>query len=126
MLYDTLEYYRPETQEERDSLKDFEQEGYWRLKTRQGWKKMWGAKLTQNICEGVSRVIVSDAMTRIKKRYGIRALNWPYDELLLLIPKTSDAEQILEGCKAEMRQTPTWLPGLPLDCDGSLDERYNK
>ena len=67
-----------------------------------------------------------DAIAQIKQRYGIRALNHPYDELLLLIPKTHDAEQILEGCKAEMRAEVSWLPGLPLDCEGALDERYNK
>jgi hypothetical protein len=127
MHYETLEYYRPETDEERATLKDFEQGGFWRMQVRRGkWKKMWGSKLTQNICEGVSRVIVTDAMTRIKQRYGIRTLNHPYDELLLLIPKTSDAEQLLEACMVEMRATPPWLPGLPLDCEGALDERYNK
>lgn len=125
MIYDTLEYYKPEPHE-RHEYKEFEQDGFWRMKTKHGWKTMWGAKLTQNICEGVSRVIVSQAMTRIKHKYGIRTLNWPYDELLLLIPKGPNAEKLLEACLDEMRMTPDWLPGLPLDAEGALGDRYEK
>lgn len=125
MIYDTLEYYKPSI-DELDKYKPHEHKGFWRLKTKNGWKTMWGSKLTQNICEAVSRVIVSQAMTRIKHRYGIRTLNWPYDELLLLIPKTSDSDQLLEACLAEMRVTPDWLPGIPLDAEGALGERYDK
>lgn len=123
MVYDSLEYHRPDDNED---CRDFERDGYWRVKVKRGWKKMWGAKLTQNICEFVSRVIVSQAMVRIKQKYGIRTLNWPYDELLLLIPKDNRAEDVLAACKAEMKVTPSWLPGLPLDVEGELSERYSK
>jgi hypothetical protein len=123
MVYDSLEYHRPDSDEE---VRDFERDGYWRVKVKQGWKKMWGAKLTQNICEFVSRVIVTQAMIRIKRQYGIRTLNHPYDELLLLIPDNSKAEETLQLCMAEMKLTPSWLPGIPLDCEGSLGKRYSK
>jgi len=119
MLYNTIEYHTPEPDEE-------DAKTGWRVKTRNGWKFMWGSKLTQNICEGVSRMIVSQAMIRIKKKYNIRTLNWPYDELLLLIPRDGREEEMLELCKAEMVIEPSWLPGLPLACDGALGERYDK
>ena len=125
IIYDTLEYHRPETDEEREKLRQFEQGGYWRVKTKNGWKTMWGSKLVQNICEAVSRVIVSQALIRLK-RQGYRTLNWPYDELLLLMPKDGREEEHLQLCMAEMKVTPDWLPGLPLDCEGSLGERYSK
>ena len=123
MIYDTLEWHIPDPDEE--NIRDFERDGFWRLKTRSGWKKMWGAKLTQNICEAVSRVIVSQALIRIK-RMGFRTLNWPYDELLLLIPDDGHAEENLERCRQEMIRDVPWLPGLPLDAEGSLGERYSK
>ena len=50
MVYDSLEYHRPDEDEE---IRDFEADGYWRVRVKSGWKKMWGAKLTQNICEFV-------------------------------------------------------------------------
>lgn len=123
MIYDTLEWHIPEADEE--NVRDFERNGFWRLKTREGWKKMWGAKLTQNICEAVSRVIVSQALIRIK-RMGFRALNWPYDELCLLIPDDSRAQENLERCRQEMIRDVPWLPGIPLDAEASLGERYSK
>lgn len=122
MVYDSLEYHRPDSDEE---VRDFERDGYWRLKTKSGWKKLWGSKLVQNICEAVSRVIVTQTMLRIK-HMGFRTLNHPYDELLLLIPDDSKAEENLQACMAQMRVTPSWLPGLPLDCDGQLGKRYSK
>jgi len=123
MIYDTLQYYRPDADED---CREFERDGYWRMRVKRGWKKMWGSKLTQNICEMVSRVIVSQAMIRIKREYGIRSLNWPYDELLLLIPDDSKAKETLELCRLELCKTPEWLPGLPLDAEASLGVRYSK
>ena len=40
MVYDSLEYHRPDADEE--ELRDFEKGGYWRVKVKHGWKKMWG------------------------------------------------------------------------------------
>jgi hypothetical protein len=119
MIYDTIEYHTPQPNEENGKTG-------WRVKKRDGWRFIWGSKLTQNICEGVETVIVSEALVRIKKKYGIRTLNWPYDELLLLIPKDGHEEEMLQLCLAEMKMTPTWLPGLPLDAEGALGERYEK
>jgi len=122
LIYDTLEYHVPTDDE---NPKEFERQGYWRVKTRHGWKTMYGSKFFQNLCEMVSRVIVSQAMIRCA-RMGYRALNWPYDELLFLIPKDGHAEEHLERCRLEMCKTPDWLPGIPLDADASLGERYSK
>jgi DNA polymerase family A len=119
MIYDTIEYHTPQPGDESDKTG-------WRVKKRDGWRFIWGSKLTQNICEGVSRMIVSQAMIRIKKKYGIRTLNWPYDELLLLIPRDGREEEMLQLCIAEMTVEPTWLPGIPLAAEGALGERYEK
>ena len=120
--YDTLEFHVPD---ETEQVRDFERSGFWRMRTRQGWKKMWGSKVVQNLCEAVSAVIVRQVMNRITGM-GSRVLNWPYDELLALIPKDGNEQRHLDICKAEMRRTPDWLPGLPLDCEGELSERYSK
>jgi hypothetical protein len=117
MIYDTIEYHAADLDNPKTG---------WRVKKRDGWKFIWGSKLTQNICEGVSRMIVSQAMIRIKKKYGIRSLNWPYDELLLLIPINGREEEMLQLCIAEMVVEPTWLPGIPLAAEGALGGRYEK
>ena len=122
VIYDTLEFHVPDSDE---TCRDFERSGYWRMRTRHGWKKMWGSKIVQNMCEAVSRVIVSQAMNRITGM-GYRVLNWPYDELLILVPKGGREEQHAERCATEMKIAPAWLPDLPLDAEWSLGERYSK
>lgn len=124
LIYDTLEYHVPDD-EEKQKLKPHEWDGYWRVRTRHGWKTMWGSKLVQNICEAVSRVIVSQAMLRLKAM-GYRTLNWPYDELLLLIPDDGQPELHKERCLGELRREVPWLPGLPLDGEMTIAERYSK
>ena len=124
LIYDTLEYYVPQ-EGEKHLFKELEQDGFWRVRTRNGWKTMWGSKLTQNICEAVSRVIVSQAMNRITAM-GYRVLNWPYDELLCLIPDDGHAVEHAERCRQEMIKPVDWLPGLPLDAEVILGERYLK
>jgi DNA polymerase len=126
LIYDTLEYHVPTPEElETMRLKPFERDGYWRVRTRAGWKTFHAGKLTQNLCEAVSRLIVTQAAVRIK-RMGFHILNIPHDELLVLIPKGPDAEVNLERCKTEMVREPVWLPGIPLACEGELSERYEK
>ena len=124
LIYDTLEYFQPPP-EDLHLYREYEQGGFWRVRTRHGWKTMWGSKLVQNICEAVSRVIVSQAMNRITAM-GYRVLNWPYDELLLLIPADGREQEHLERCRQEMIKPVAWLPGLPLDAEASLGERYSK
>jgi len=119
MIYDTIEYHTPQIGRGKPQARLARQEARWLA-------LHLGSKLLQNLCEGIETVIISQAMTRIKKKYGIRTLNWPYDELLLLIPRNGREEEMLALCKAEMVVEPSWLPGLPLACDGSLSDRYEK
>jgi len=121
LIYDTLEYHKWDGEE---PCREFEREGWWRVKTKRGWKKMWGAKLVQNICEAVAGTIVKQAMSRITRK-GYRVLNWPYDELLCLVPK-ENAEEHAERCRLELCRDVSWLPGLPLDAEVTLGERYSK
>lgn len=121
MIYDTLEYHKWDGVE---PCREFETDGWWRVKTKRGWKKMWGSKLVQNCCESVSRVIVTQAMNRIT-RMGYRVLNHPYDELLCLVPRER-GEEHAERCRLELCRDVPWLPGLPLDAEVVLGERYSK
>lgn len=124
MNYDSLEYHVPD-EEEKKKLKEFEWKGFWRMKTRQGWKTVHAGKITQNICEAISRVIVTQAAIRIH-RAGFRILNIPHDELLVLIPRDGREAEATEWCRQQMMITPDWLPGIPLDAEASLGERYAK
>lgn len=114
LIYDTLE------------KKNDDGDVYWRLKTRKGWTKIYGAKLVENAIQALARVVVSQAMIRLK-HMGYRCVCTKHDSLWLLIPKDDGR---LEEHKAtiisEMSRTPPWLPGIPLAAEfKTIGERYS-
>ena len=115
LQYTTIEYYR-------DNETD---DSYWRVKTRRGWSKLYGAKLVENLIQALARVVMSQAMARIMAM-GYRIVTTTHDELVVLIKDDSHQQNNLDICAAELKRTPDWLPGIPLDCEGSLGKRYSK
>jgi hypothetical protein len=101
--YRTLEYHKPESED-----------GYWRMKTRHGWTKLYGAKLVENLIQALARVIISQAFIRIARR-GYRIVGMEHDSLWILIPEDGHEAQHLQVCLDEMKREPPWLPGIPLD-----------
>jgi DNA polymerase len=108
--YETLEWHIAEGEGD---------ETGWRMRTRHGWARMYGAKLVEQTTQALARVIVSQAMIRIS-RLGYRIVNSEHDSLWILIPKDGNEAQHLQRCKDEMIRPLPWLPGLPLDCEGGL------
>jgi len=113
--YTTLDYYRD----------DEHDDSYWRLKTRRGWAKIYGAKLVENLIQALARVVISQAMARIKKS-GYRIINCKHDSMWILIPRDGREKEHIRYIESEMRKTPEWLPGIPLDAEGRLADRYGK
>ena len=123
ILYDTLEWHVP-TAEDIAANPGHPNPG-WRVKTRYGWKSIYGSMIAQHMCEAVSRLIMTQAMLRIKR--VLRPVNSTHDELLVLIKKDADAEKHLQFSIDEMTREPSWLPGIPLAADSpGLSDRYEK
>ena len=88
---------------------------------------MYGAKLVENYIQALARVVISQAMNRITRmNMPVRVVNMRHDDLWLCIKKDGHEQEYFDICMNEMRQTPSWLPGIPLDCEGSLADRYAK
>ena len=115
MNYDTLTWHVDE-----DS-----NESGWRLKLRNGYTRMWGSKLVENVVQFLARQVKSQAMLRIA-RAGLRPVLSSHDELTLLVKRDGHEQEALEFCLQEMKRTPDWLPGIPLDAEGGLSDRYAK
>jgi DNA polymerase len=94
-------------------------EGEWRLKTRLGWQKMYGAKLAQNVCEGLARTIFSDAILRLPE-YQLVMMS--HDEAVFLVDDDSELPRIID----EFKRPSSWAPDLPLDAEGHVDTVYSK
>ena len=100
-------------------------EAGWRLKLRNGYTRMWGSKLVENVVQFLARQVKSQAMLRIA-RAGLRPVLSSHDELTLLVKRDGHEQEALDFCLQEMKCTPEWLPNLPLDAEGSLSPRYAK
>lgn len=118
LIYDTLTY------DHEPDEKGFPT-GY-KLKTRQGWTRMWGSKLVQHVCEALAREIVGEAM-KVISRAGMRVVGMSHDEIWILIRKDPVwSEKQFKYCLDALKVPPSWAPDLPLDAEGNYGSRYEK
>ena len=108
------------------------EEGEWRLYGRGGsWRKMYGAKLVENVVQWLSRIVTAEAMVKFD-RAGYQIVGMAHDDVWLLVPetatwgalgpqpKTTYKQQIIDI----MSETPAWAPGLPLAADCQMGSTY--
>ncbi len=97
-------------------------DNYWRLETRHGFVKYYGAKLVENVVQALSRVVTSDAMLRAQAA-GYRIVGMTHDDIWVLIPETTVGEcsRALVEC---MTTPPAWGPDLPLAADCTVGKTY--
>ncbi len=112
LIYDTLDY-------DGDSRN-------WRLKTRSGWVKIYGGKLVENVVQALARVVLSQACLRIKNKLGLLPVLLAHDEGVWLVPDQEIELGAYNVMMQEMAREPTWLPGIPLACEGNVSEVYEK
>ena len=83
--------------------------------------KLYAGKITNNIVQGTARIVMTDGMRRVAKRYPIAGT--VHDELIAVVP-AQEAEQGLEWVLEQMTLEPKYMPGIPLDADGGHHVRY--
>ncbi len=85
--------------------------------------KIYGAKLTENMVQFLSRMCMAEAFNKISKEYKIVLCT--HDEVATLIPE-KDAEQHSKRIKEIMLTNPKWCSDIPLAVEGSFDKHYQK
>ena len=83
--------------------------------------KLYAGKITNNIVQGTARIVMTDGMRRVAKRYPI--VGTVHDELLAVVP-TEEAAGALDWVLEQMTLEPKYMPGIPLDADGGHHVRY--
>lgn len=89
--------------------------------SRKGVTKLYGGKLTENICQGLARCIIGEQMLRIAKRY--RVVLTVHDAVACIAPK-EEAEEAMAFVMECMRYVPDWAEGIPLNCEAGYGESY--
>ena len=83
--------------------------------------KLYAGKITNNVVQGTARIVMTDGMLRVAKRYPV--VGTVHDELLCVVPdeEVSDAKTWV---LAQMTMEPSYMPGIPLAADGGAHRRY--
>ena len=89
--------------------------------SRRGSVKLYGGKLTENICQGLARCIIGEQMLKISKRY--RVVLTVHDAVACVAPIEEAVEAVayVEEC---MRFVPEWAQGIPLNCESGFGASY--
>lgn len=82
---------------------------------------LYGGKITNNVVQGTARVVMTDGMLRVSKRYFVAGT--VHDEQIAVVPD-SEAKEGFKWMIEQMTLEPSYLPGIPLAADGGVHRRY--
>lgn len=83
--------------------------------------KLYGGKITNNVVQGTARIVMTDGMLRIAKRYPV--VGTVHDECIAVAPD-AEAQDAYKWMLEQMTLEPSYLPGIPLAADGGYHRRY--
>ena len=83
--------------------------------------KLYAGKITNNIVQGTARVVMTDGMLRVDKKYPV--VGTVHDELLCVVPD-EEVEWATKWVWEQMVAVPKYLPGIPLNSEVGAHRRY--
>jgi DNA polymerase len=100
---------------------DAEGKAQYEYYTRKGYTKIYGGKLTENICQAVARCVIAEQMLKIAKKYQV--VLTVHDAVACIAPEAeaAEAQAFVETC---MRWRPEWAATLPLNCESGMGKSY--
>jgi DNA polymerase len=83
--------------------------------------KIYGGKVTENVCQALARIVIGEQMLRVAKKYKV--VMTVHDAIACIAPKAEadNAKEYVELC---MRIRPSWAPDLPLNCEAGCGASY--
>jgi DNA polymerase len=89
--------------------------------SRKGPVKLYGGKLTENICQGLARCIIGEQLIKISRKYKV--VLTVHDAVACIAPK-EEAQEAMAYVMECMRYIPDWAEGIPLNCEAGVGESY--
>lgn len=97
--------------------------GEFEYKIDRKWVKIYGAKLVENLTQHYARMVITEQMVTIGKRYPVVMMT--HDEIVC-VARESEAQECLDYMLSVMRTAPDWADGLPLNAEGGFARGYSK
>jgi len=98
-----------------------DQDNQYSYRARNGRTRIYGGKVTENLCQALARCIIAHQMIRVGRRYKV-ALT-VHDSLIIVV-KEKEQEEAQEYIEEVMRTAPEWAEGLPLNCESGIGGSY--
>ena len=83
--------------------------------------KLYAGKITNNITQALARIVMTDGMLRVSKKYPIAGT--VHDELIAVVPD-DEVVDAKTWVLAQMTMEPSYMQGIPLSADGGAHRRY--
>ena len=83
--------------------------------------RIYGGKIVENVVQALARIVVTDQMVKISKRYQV--VLTVHDALAIVVPE-KEAQEAKQFMKEAMSWVPRWAEGLPVDCEVGMGYNY--
>lgn len=104
-----------------EKYQDDEKNDRYKYQSRKGMIDIWGGSVVENVVQALARLIVSEQMITISKRY--RPVLTVHDAAVCVVPEDEieDGVAFIVEC---MSKPPEWATGLPVACEAKYGRSY--
>lgn len=85
--------------------------------------KLYAGKITNNVTQALARIVMTDGMLRVSKKYPV--VGTVHDEQIVLVPE-AEAADAQDWVLAQMTMEPKYMRGIPLNADVGSAVRYGE
>jgi hypothetical protein len=93
----------------------------WMYKNGRIMTRIFGAKLIENVTQALARIIITDQLLLIAKRYKV-ALT--VHDSIVVVHHKDEREEVHAYIQRCMRWVPPWAKGWPVDCEIKVGDTY--
>jgi DNA polymerase I-like protein with 3'-5' exonuclease and polymerase domains len=83
--------------------------------------RIYGGKVTENVCQALARIVIGEQMLMIAKKYKV--VMTVHDAVACVVP-FDQVESAMEYVQMCMRIRPSWAQELPLNCEAGYGKNY--
>jgi DNA polymerase I-like protein with 3'-5' exonuclease and polymerase domains len=85
--------------------------------------RIYGGKVTENVCQALARIAIGDQMLKIAKKYKV--VMTVHDAVACIVPE-DEVTRAVEYVELCMKLRPDWASELPLNCESGHGKSYGE
>jgi DNA polymerase len=85
--------------------------------------RIYGGKVTENVCQALARIVIGEQMLMIAKKYKV--VMTVHDAVACVVP-FEEVDTAMEYVQLCMRIRPSWAQELPLNCEAGYGKSYGE